>query len=76
MMENVHVYMWLHTALIKPTVGNKTRLFSRPFHISTGSRLTLTGAFRNEHVAACSATLRSATEKNESGGYVTIPCPK
>ena len=74
MMDKVHVYMWLRTASIKPTAGNKTRFFLRPFHISTSSRLTLAEAFRNYHVAACSSSLRSATEENESGGYVTVPC--
>ena len=74
-MEKVHVYMRLHTASIKSTVGNKTRLFSSPFHVSTSSRLTLGRAFRNHNVAACGTALRSATEKNESGGYVTVPCP-
>ena len=67
--------MWLHTALIKSTVGNKTRRFPSPFHVSTSSRLTLAGAFRSEHVAACSTALRSATEENESCGYVADPCP-
>ena len=67
--------MWLHTASIKSTVGNKTRLFSSPFHVSTSSRLTLAGAFRSDHVAACSTALRSATEENESCGYVAAPCP-
>ena len=71
----VHVYMWLHTASIKSTVGKKTRLFASPFHVSTSSRLTLAGAFRNDYVAACSTALRSATEQNESCGYVTVPCP-
>ena len=76
MMDKVHVYMWLHIASIKSTAGNKTRLFPIPFHISTSSRLTLAEAFRNDHVAACSTALRSATtEENESGGYVTVPCP-
>ena len=28
----------------------------------------------NDHVAACSTGHRSATEKNEMGGYVTVPC--
>ena len=67
--------MWLHTASIKSTVGNKTRLFPSPFHVSTSSRLTLLGAFQSDHVAACSNAIRSATEENESGGYVTVPCP-
>ena len=71
----VHVYIWFHNASIKSTVGNKTRLFPSPFHVSTSSRLTLAGAFRRDNVAACSTALRSATEENESGGYVTVPCP-
>ena len=67
--------MWLHTASTESTVGNKTRLFSSPFDVSTSSRLTLAGAFRNVYVAASSTALRSAPEENESGGYVTVPCP-
>ena len=74
-MDKVHIYMWLHTALIKSTVGNKTRLFLSLFHTSTSSRLTLAGAFRNDYVAVCDTALRSATEENDSGGYVTVPCP-
>ena len=60
---------------IKSTAGNKTRCFPKPFHISTCSRLTLAEAFRNDHVATCSTALRSATEENESGDYVTVRCP-
>ena len=67
--------MWLHNASIKSTVGNKSRLFPSPFHVSTSSRLTLAGAFRSDHVTACSTALRSAAEENESCGYVTVPCP-
>ena len=67
--------MWLHTALIKPTVGNKTRPFPSPFHVSISSRLTLAGAFRSDYVAACSTAFRSATQENESGGHVAVPCP-
>ena len=67
--------MWLQTASIKSTVGNKTMFFSSPFHVSISSRLTLAGAFRKDYVAACSTNLRSATEESESGGYVAIPCP-
>ena len=73
--EKVHFYMWLHTAWIKSNVENKTRLFPSPLHVSTSSRLTLAGAFEGDHVAACSTALRSATEENESGGYVAVPCP-
>ena len=75
MMDKVHVYLWLHTASIKSTAGNKTRFFPSPFHIATSWRLTLAEAFRNDHVAAWSNALRCATEENESGGYVTVPCP-
>ena len=73
-MDKVHVYLWLHTASIKSTVGNEIRLYPSPFHVSTGSRLTLDGAFRNDYVAGCSTALCSATGENESGGYVTVPC--
>ena len=73
--RKVHVYMWLHTALIKPTVLNKTTVFCSPFHVSTSSRHTLAGTFRGDNVAACSTALGSATQENESGGYVNIPCP-
>ena len=67
--------MWLKTASIKSTVGNKNMFFSSPFHVSTSSRLTFARAFRKVYVAACSTALRSATEENESVGYVAIPCP-
>ena len=75
MRDKVHVDMWLHIASNKSTARNKTRLFPSPFHISTSSRLTLAEALRNDDVAACSTALRSATEENEWGGYVTVPCP-
>ena len=65
----------LHAASIQTTVGNKLGFFPSPFHISTSSRLTLTGAFCGNYVAACSTALGSATEENESGGYVDVPCP-
>ena len=67
--------MRLHTASIKSTVVDKTRVFPSPFHVSTNTRLTLAGAFRSDYVAACCTALRSATEENESGGYVAVPCP-
>ena len=38
-------------------------------------RLTLEGALRSDHVTVYSTALRSATEENESGGYVIVPCP-
>ena len=67
--------MWLHTAWIKSTVGNKTTLFPSPFHVFSSSRLTLVGEFRSDYVAACNTAFRSATEENQSRGYVAVPCP-
>ena len=75
MMEKVHVHMCLHIASIKFTAGNKTRFFPSPFLLSTSRLLIVAEAFRNDYVAACSTALRSTTEENESGGYVTVPCP-
>ena len=74
-MDKVHVYMWLHTASIKSSAGNKTSLFPSPFHVSTSARFTLAEAFREDYVAACSTALGSATEGNLSGGCVTVLCP-
>ena len=74
-VTKVQIYMWLHTASVESNVGNKTRLFLSLFHVPTSSRFTLAGAFRSDHLAACSTALRSATEENESGGYVTVPFP-
>ena len=65
----------LHAALIKTTVWNKLGVNPCPFHVSTSSGLTLAGAFRGGYVAACSTAFRSTTEKNDSGGYVDVPCP-
>ena len=73
-MDEVHVYLCLHIASTKSTAGNKTRLFPIPFRISTKWFLILAGAFPDDQVAACSTALRSATERNEMGGYVTVPC--
>ena len=68
--------MWLHTVSIKSTVGNKELGFILVRStFCTSSRLTLAGAFRIDHVAACSTALRSAAEENESSGYVFVPCP-
>ena len=64
----------LHIATIKSTAGNKTGHFPSPLHTSTSSRLTLVEAFGNNHVSACSTALRSAAEKKELAGYVTVPC--
>ena len=74
-MGKVHVYMCLHIASNKSTAENKTRFFLSPFLISTSRFLILAEAFRNDYVAACSTTLRSAAEENELGGYVTVPFP-
>ena len=67
--------MCLHAVSIKATAGNHTRLPPSPFLISTSSFLNLAEAFRSDYVTACSTALRTATEKNELGGYVTVPCP-
>ena len=75
MMDKVHVFICSHNASIKSIAGNKIRVFPSPCHIYTSSRLTFAEAFRNKHVAACSTVLRSPTKENESGGYVTVPCP-
>ena len=66
---------WLHAASTKTTVWNKLGAFPSPFHHSTSSGLALAGAFRGGYVAASSTAFRSATEENDSGGYVDVPCP-
>ena len=53
---------------------NETRHFPGPFLVNTGWFLILEKVFRNGYVAACSTALRSATEENESGGHVDVPC--
>ena len=73
-MDNVHVLMCLHILSIKSTAQNKTRFFPSPFLTSTSLLLLLAKEFGNNHVAACSTALRSATEEIEIGGYVTVPC--
>ena len=73
MMDKVHVSMCVHIASVKSTAGNKIGFFHSPFLISTICFLILTEAFRNDHVAACSTALRSATEKDEMAGYLTVP---
>ena len=75
MLDKVHIYMRLHVASIKSTAGNTTRFFPSPFLVFTRWRLTLAEAFRNDYVVACNLAFSSATEENESGGYVTVPCP-
>ena len=72
-MSKVHVSMCLHFASIKSFAEKKTYLFPSLFPISTSQFLNLAKAFRNDYVAACSTAIRSASEKKELGGYVTIP---
>ena len=72
-MDKVHIFMCLHLASNKWTAVSKTRLIR--LLISTSRFLILAEAFRNDYVAACSTALRSATEDNELGDYVTFPCP-
>ena len=73
-MEKVHVYMCLHLASVKFTALNKIKLFPTLLLISTSWFFILAEGFRNDHLAACSTALRSATEKNEMNDYVTVPC--
>ena len=73
LIEKVHVYMCLLFASVEYTAGNKTKHFPTSFLISTSCFFILAEAFQNNHVAACSTALRSATE-NEMGGYVTVLC--
>ena len=73
-MDKVQFYLSSHIASIKSTAGNRTRLFPSVFLISTSRFLILAKAFRNDTVAARSTAVRSATEKNEINGYVTVPC--
>ena len=62
-------------ALIKFTFGTKLGFFPSPFPVTTGWFLILAKVFRNDYVAAaCSTARRSATEKNELSGYVSVPC--
>ena len=65
MIHKIHVHMCLHVASFKSTAGYKTTLFPCPFLISTSLLLILAEALRNDHGAACSTALCSATEKNE-----------
>ena len=66
--------MWLHTPSIESTVGNKTRLLPSPFQVSTSSHFTFAGAFRSDYIAAFGTAFCSATEENDSGGCVVVPC--
>ena len=76
-VDNSHVYMYLHIESNKSTAGHKTGLLRSPFLISTSWFFILAVAFFNDHVAAFRTVLRSATEKNELGGYEMLRfCPK
>ena len=55
-------------------VYNETTLFLSPFLVNTGWLLSLEKVFRNGYIAACNTAHRSATEENESGGHVDVPC--
>ena len=75
-METVQFYMWLHTATIGSTAGNKTKFSPSPFHTFLPPRGSLwPKAFGSDHVAACSTVSLISIEENESGGYVSILCP-
>ena len=53
---------------INPLPGTKLGFFLVRSSTNTSQLLVLAEAFRNDHVAACSTALRSATEKNEKSG--------
>ena len=73
-MEKFQVYMCLQIASFESTAENKARPLPSPFLISTSRFLILAEVFPNVHMAACSTAHRSATEKKEMSGYLTIPC--
>ena len=50
------------------------RPFPSPFLVTTSWFVILAKVFRNDYVATCSTAHRSAIEKNEIGGYVTVTC--
>ena len=63
---------------LNPLLGTKLGLFLvRSTFVPADASLWLerSGACRSDQVAAFSTALRSATEENDSGGYVTVPCP-
>ena len=53
---------------------NMARFSPSPTLVITSWFLFSVEAFRNDHAAACSSYVRSAAEKNEMGGYVTVAC--
>ena len=60
---------------LNPLLGTKLGYFlARSSFLLAGFSFWTKQAFRNDHVAACSTARRSATEENEMGGYVTVPC--
>ena len=59
---------------LNPLLGTKLGFFpARSSFLPTHA--SLAEAFRSDYVAACSTALHSATEENDSGGYVDVPCP-
>ena len=74
-METVQFYMWLHTATIESTAGNKTKFSPSPFHILPPRGSLWPKAFGSDHVAACSTVFLISTEEHGSGGYVTVLYP-
>ena len=72
--ERLEEFMFICGYILKrmnPPLRTKTCILQ----VSTSSRLTLAGAFRNDYAATCSTALRSATEENEPRGFVTVPRP-
>ena len=73
MIDKVHVYMCLHTAMIKSIAGKKTMLSLSPFLVSTSWFLILAKAFRNGYVVLCGTARCSAAEKKEISGHRAVP---
>ena len=64
--------MCLHIAhRLKALLGTKLVFFN--LSLISASWFYLAEVFRNDNFVACSTALRSATETNEIGGYVTVP---
>ena len=76
-MGKVHVHICLHNVSIISTAGSQTRLLPGKLRASflLARSSFFAEAFQNDYVTACNNALRGATEKNKSGGYVTVLCP-
>ena len=61
-------------ASIKSAFGTKLGFFLVRFLLLPAGSDFLAKVFRNDYLAPCSTARRSATEKNEIGGHVTVTC--